>query len=160
MTLSEKEEFNSIQGRSMGFPGGASNKEPANGGGMTDSGWIPGLGRFPGGGHGNPFQYSCLENAMERWAWHATVHRVTRSQTPLKWLSMHACRAEVWGQQILYIITSLGLSFLIYKGRKMTQIALKSLWCVIVLKYVHKFLDNTPPFRVQTNDLDLMSHAE
>ena len=49
----------------MGFPGGASDKEPANGGGMRDSDWIPGLGRFPGGGHGNPFQYSRLENAMD-----------------------------------------------------------------------------------------------
>ena len=39
-------------------------------------------------------------------------------------------------------------------------IALKILWCVIVLKYVHKFLDNTPPFTVETIDLDLMSHSE
>ena len=68
----------------MGFPGGASDKEPANGGGMRDSDWIPGLGRFPGGRHGNPLQYSRLENAMDRGARQATVHGVTRSQTPLK----------------------------------------------------------------------------
>ena len=42
---------------------------------------IPGSGRSPGGGHDNPLQYSCLENPMDRGAWQATVHRVTRSQT-------------------------------------------------------------------------------
>ena len=43
----------------------------------------------PGGRHGNPLQYSCLENLMDREAWGATVHGVTKSQTGLKWLSMH-----------------------------------------------------------------------
>ena len=42
-----------------------------------DMGLIPGLGRSPGGGHGTPLQYSCLENLMDRGAWRATVHRVT-----------------------------------------------------------------------------------
>ena len=42
---------------------------------------IPGLGRFPGGGHGNPLHYSCLENPMDRGIWLATVHRVTESDT-------------------------------------------------------------------------------
>ena len=42
---------------------------------------IPGLGRSPGGGHGNPLQYSCLANPMDRGAWQATVHRVTKSWT-------------------------------------------------------------------------------
>jgi len=45
------------------------------------TGSIPGSGRSPGGGHGNPLQYSCLENAMDREAWQATVHRVAKSQT-------------------------------------------------------------------------------
>ena len=53
------------------------------------TGSIP-LGRPSGGGHGNPLQYSCLENPMDRWAWWATVHRVARSGTWLKWLSTHA----------------------------------------------------------------------
>ena len=48
-----------------------------------DPGLIPGTGRFPGGGHGNPLQYSYLENSMERGAWQATVHGVTRSRTQL-----------------------------------------------------------------------------
>ena len=49
---------------------------PANSG---DAGSIPGLGRFPGGGNGNPFQYSCLENPMDRGAWRVTVHGIAES---------------------------------------------------------------------------------
>ena len=45
---------------------------------------VPRLGRSPGGGHGNPLQYPCLENPMDRGAWWATVHRITKSQTQLK----------------------------------------------------------------------------
>ena len=54
---------------------------PGNAGDIRDRGSIPGLGRFPGGGHGNPLQYSCLENPMSRGAWVVTVHRVTKSWT-------------------------------------------------------------------------------
>ena len=53
----------------------------ASAGNVRDSGSIPGSRRSPGGVHGNPLQYSCLENAMDRGAWWATVHRVTKSQT-------------------------------------------------------------------------------
>ena len=51
---------------------------PANAGDVRDEGLTPGLGRSPGGGHGNPLQYSCVENSMDRGAWWATVHGVTR----------------------------------------------------------------------------------
>ena len=54
---------------------------PASAGDVRDAGSIPGLGRSPGGGHGNPLQYSGLENPMDRGAWRSTVHRVTKSQT-------------------------------------------------------------------------------
>ena len=54
-----------------------------------DAGSIPGSERSPGGGQGNPFQYSCLGNPMDRGAWQATDYRVTKSQTRLKGLSMH-----------------------------------------------------------------------
>ena len=54
---------------------------PANAGDVRDLGLIPGSGRFPGGGHGNPLQHSCLENPIDRGAWQATVHGVTKSQT-------------------------------------------------------------------------------
>ena len=50
---------------------------------------IPGSGKSPGGGRGNPLQYSCLENSMDRGAWWATVHGVTQSQTGLKRLNTH-----------------------------------------------------------------------
>ena len=50
---------------------------PANAGDIKGMGLVPGLGRSPGGGHGNPLQYSCLENPMDRGAWQVTVHGVT-----------------------------------------------------------------------------------
>ena len=56
----------------------------ANAGGIRDAGLTPGSGRFPGGGHGNPLQYSCLENPMDRGAWQAAVHRAAKSRTQLK----------------------------------------------------------------------------
>ena len=56
---------------------------PANAGGITDVGLSPGLGRSPGRGHGNPLQYSCLENPIDRGVWWAAVHRVKKSQTRL-----------------------------------------------------------------------------
>ena len=65
----------------MGFPHGSDGKESACNAG--DLGTIPGSGRSPGGGHGNPLQYSCLENPMDRGAWQTTAHRVTKSQTGL-----------------------------------------------------------------------------
>ena len=57
---------------------------PASVGDLRDAGSVPGLGRSPEGGYGNPLQYSCLVNPMDRGAWRATVHRVTKSQTLLK----------------------------------------------------------------------------
>ena len=54
----------------------------------------PGLGRSPGEGNGNPLLYCCLENPMDKGAWWATVHGVTKSQTRLKWLSTHTCTSE------------------------------------------------------------------
>ena len=57
---------------------------------VRNAGSIPGSRRSPREGHGNPLQYSCLENSMDRGAWYAVVQRVTQSQTQLKWLSMWA----------------------------------------------------------------------
>ena len=53
----------------------------ANAGDIRDADPIPGSGRSPGGGHGNPFQYSCQENPIDRGAWLAAVHRVAQSDT-------------------------------------------------------------------------------
>ena len=63
---------------------------PANAGDLRDIGSIPGSGRSPGGGHGNPLQYSCLENPMDKGAWWATVNGVAQSWTRLMQLNMHA----------------------------------------------------------------------
>ena len=60
---------------------------PVNAGDIRDVGSIPGLGRSPGEGHSYPLQYSCLENPMDRGTWRATVHRVAKSRTRLKWFS-------------------------------------------------------------------------
>ena len=76
------------------FPGGSAGKESACNAG--DPGWIPGLGRSPGGGHGNPLQYSHLENPKDRGAWRVMVARATKSQTRLKRLSMHTLKLYIF----------------------------------------------------------------
>ena len=63
----------------QGFPDSSDSKEFACNAGNLGS--IPGLGRSPGEGNGNPLQYSCLDNPMDRGAWWATVHGITKSQT-------------------------------------------------------------------------------
>ena len=74
-----------------GFLDGSDGKESAwNAGDIREADLIPGSGRSPGGGHGNLLQNSCLENAMDRGAWRAKVHRVAKRRTRLKQLSMHA----------------------------------------------------------------------
>ena len=68
-----------------GFPGGSVVKNPpANAGTTGDSGSIPRSGRSPRGGHGNPLQYSCRENPVDRGAWWAIFHRIAKSWTQLR----------------------------------------------------------------------------
>ena len=70
----------------MGFPGGSVVKNPpADAGDTADMGLMPGLGRSPGVGNDNSFQYSCLENPMDRGPWQTTVHGVAKSQTRLSY---------------------------------------------------------------------------
>ena len=97
----------------LGSPGGSGGKESACSAG--DLGSIPGLGRFPGEGNGNPPQHSCLENSMDRETWWATVHGVTKSQTRLRdvtslkmslshrcqiFYSIASCIMQTWTQLI------------------------------------------------------------
>ena len=79
-------------------------KPPTNAWDFRDSGLIPGSERSPGGGHGNPLQYSCLENPMDRGAWNAMVHRVTKSWIQLKQFSMHmvVILSVFWGTSVLF----------------------------------------------------------
>ena len=71
---------------------------PANAGDVENMDSIPGLGKLPGEGNGNPFWYSCLENPMDRGAWWAIVHVVAKSWTRLKRLStseMFSCGVKL-----------------------------------------------------------------
>ena len=70
-----------FEASSNGLPGVSAKESACNAG---DAGLIPGLGGSPGRRHGNPLQYSCLEKPMDRGAWWATVHGVTKTQTRLK----------------------------------------------------------------------------
>ena len=67
------------------FPGGAVIKEPpASTGDSRGAGSVPGSGSSPGGGHGNPLQYSCLENSMNRRSWQTIVHGISESDTTVR----------------------------------------------------------------------------
>ena len=68
---------------------------PASAGDMRDKGSIPGLGRFPGGGHGSPLQCSCLENSMDRGAWVATDHGVSKSRHDWACARKHDMQADM-----------------------------------------------------------------
>ena len=68
---------------------------PAKAGDTRVAGFIPGLGGSPGGGHGKPLQYSCLENPMNRGAWQVTVHWVAKSWTKMKLPSTHVSQSSV-----------------------------------------------------------------
>ena len=83
----------------MGLPGWLSGKECACN--AKNAGLIHGSRRSPRGEHSNPLQYSCLENFMDRGAWQATAHRVTKSQTQLKRLSTHT---HTHTHMLLYIV--------------------------------------------------------
>ena len=75
---------------------------PANAGDVRNMGSIPAWGRSPGGGHGNPLQYSCLQNPMDRGAWWAIVHRIAKRQTRLKRLNTHTHTYwEGWNQLLI-----------------------------------------------------------
>ena len=61
---------------------------PASAGDLRDAGSIPGSERFPGGGHGNPLQYSCLENPMDRGAWWVIAHGITKELDTIERLTL------------------------------------------------------------------------
>ena len=80
---------------------------PTYAGDIRDVGSIPGSERYLGGGNGNTLQHSCLENRMDRGVRQATVHRVTKSRTRLKQLSMHACMYRVYNIHYVLLIFTL-----------------------------------------------------
>ena len=101
----------------LGLPWWLSGKESTCNAGDADL--VLGSRRSPGGGNGNPLQYSCLENPMRRGAWWATVHRVAQSRTRLKWLSNSSERQGKWhsigshsSHNIFYLPPQLGSLFI------------------------------------------------
>ena len=108
----------------MGFPVGTAVKNlGANAGDIRGVGLIPGWGRFSGAGHGNPLQYSRLENPVDRGPWRATVHALSNSQTQLKRLSMRTAHRVM-------LIAFLGILsiFLSSPIRLWTGIVVQTLW--------------------------------
>ena len=85
----------------VGFPGGSEVKESACN--AEDPGLIPGLGRSPGEGNGNPLQYPCLENPMEGGAWWAIVHGVAKSQTGLNYFTFTFWRSVCIGLLLTHL---------------------------------------------------------
>ena len=77
---------------------------PANAGDIRDGGSVPGSGRSPGGGHGNPLQYSCLENLTDRGAWWAAVYGVAQSRTRLKRLSSSSSSLLRRASQVVLVV--------------------------------------------------------
>ena len=81
---------------------------PAKAGDRRDVGPFPGSGRSPQGGNGNLFHYSCLETAMNRGAWWAIAHRVTKSQTQLKGLHTECARESLLNSSyVIYMVVAL-----------------------------------------------------
>ena len=103
---------------------------PANAGCIKDMGLIPESERSPGGGHGNPLQYSCPEDLLDRGAWWVTVHRVAESWTLLKWLSTQTHKSNT-PYLLCFVLKLMIQRFLLnqYKVHK----ELKALSCVLVL---------------------------
>ena len=84
-----------------GYPGGISSKESACQ--YRRCGQVPGSERFPGVGNGNPLQYSCLGNSMDRGAWQAIVHGVTKESDMTEYTHMHILSQEAQSQQDIYV---------------------------------------------------------
>ena len=103
----------------LGFPGGSDGKESAYSAG--DIGLIPGPGRSPGEGNGNPLQYSCLENPMDGGAWQATVHGLAKSRT---WLSNFTFFLSVVFPVVMY-----GCESWTIKKAEHQRIHAFELWC-------------------------------
>ena len=87
---------------------------PAKAGDIREVSSIPGSGRFPREGHGNPLQYSCLKNPMDRGVWRASVHWVTKSRMQLKRLSRHTHTMCHIYYDLVIVLTVLYISYLTY----------------------------------------------
>ena len=126
------------------MPGSSMIKNPpANAGDTRDAGSIPGWGRFPEGGTGNPLQYSCLENPMDRWAWGATACGVAKTQIALRMHALHSrCFINIYWLKLEYC-KSTTLQF-----KKLTHH--KSTILIIIFSYFFICISSTePPYGTQ-----------
>ena len=133
---------------------------PANAGDIRGAGLIPGSGRSPEGGHGNSLQYSCLENPMDRGAWWYMVHRVTKSRTRLKQLSMYAeahllgqvggpsqawgginSRAHSWGRQTGCGLWAVSMGWSQRRGGHFLGVCENQLFCPVVIRKMSDLAD-------------------
>ena len=97
-----------MSGCMLGFPDGSVVQNlPVNAGDTGDSGLIPGSGRSPGGGNGNPLQHSCLGNPIDRGTWRATVHGVAESDMTEHTASTHTCPEIPRLMNLIYILYSI-----------------------------------------------------
>ena len=110
------------------FPGGSDGKESACNAG--DGGLIPGLGRSPGERNGNPLQYSCLETPMDRGAWRATIHGVTKELDTTERLSLHFTGPFDMDSVIWTWISWLSSSYKWRPGRLEKPVSHQRLYCV------------------------------
>ena len=90
----------------------SSKASTCNAGDTADTGLILRWERSPGGGHGNPLQYSRLENPMDRGTWQAAVYRVSQSLTQLKQLSTHTISLSIMSTSFIHIVAHIQISFL------------------------------------------------
>ena len=128
---------------SQSFPGDSVVKNPSASARDTKGvSLIHGLRRSPGGGHGNPLQYSCLENPSDRGAWQAIMPRVAKSWTPLKQFSTHVqsvCLIYWYLNIDLVLIPELNLTWsqyiILFKYSWIIFVNILLIWCITCLLY-------------------------
>ena len=98
---------------------------------VREEGLTPGSGRSPGGGHSNPLQFSCLENPMDRGAGWATVQRVAKSWTQIKWLNVHTGSINL---HVTYFWFNNAFSFIFTPSIQILSITSESSWTLFVPK--------------------------
>ena len=101
---------------------------PANAGDIRDRSSIPGSGRSPVGEKGNPLQYSCLENPMDRGAWQTTVHRVAKSRRQMKQLSTHTSEGILVTQTIVKACSPKRIIGLLPQSARIALFLLRLFW--------------------------------
>ena len=128
----------------VGLPWWLSSKESSCNAGNPGS--IPRWGRFPGGRHGIPLQYSCLENPMDRGAWRATVHRVTKillkQQVHMSWCSSFLCFISLQRGFSVHIVSEADISL---QSRRHVSSCLNPRHCWVII--IHSFIHSANIFR-------------